>query len=463
MIWHRQSPAKLLVYSFRLLSAGVLSIGGAFIAVYALNGSIAVASAVYSTTSLLLIFLATVLWKRSLWAENCGFLQKKGLLLTESHRIDYEAVSAVEVKRNPIIAVFGASSIGIFSAGDIRKGGKNHLLVSKEDGKFLAQRLIASGRNHLHRYECSTSKIVLMALTSASFSNGLLLTVPLVSWVAKHIDSAIPYRLFSAFEAAGSAVLPNISPLLSALALIPVVSWLLHFVITLLNNAHFKLTLSDQAITVRRGIIVHRWVRFPLTAVSALETRRTLTNILSGTARTDALAAGFGRCMLLPASDRREASVELSSAFPHGGVCVTIPSEGAFLWCRWWFLFAFLSALLTLRCVLAAEEWRSVILLLGLPITGLLLWRATVGYFAGRNSAVRAFGDCVEISGVRGLSCVTLRVFRGSIAIARVTQSPFQRACGRCSLYVLPRGLKQGVRCRHLPYKKCLSLLRRLG
>lgn len=461
MTWRRQSAARLLEYAFRLLSSGAVVLGGA--AAFLLNGSIGAPAAVgYSGVGVCIIVVAVMLWKRDLWAERGGLLRRKGLLTLEERAVSREAITAVEITRRPLAALLGSAAVSVYSS-ELTAEKQDVLSVDKREAQRLAGRLLPNERGSTRRYKASAGSIVIMALSSANFFSGLLLTVPLVSWLAKHVDSALPARLYSALEETGGAVLPELSPVLSAAAVIPLVGWTLHFIITALDYGTFNMVRCGGVFTVRRGVIIRRSLRFPANAVSALETRRTLFTSLLKTSRTDAVIAGFGRCVLLPAERRRETGVETASAFPHGAPGVCIRSAGARYWCRWWLFSALGVLLLMMRFVLSAGEWRGAVLLIGLPAAGALLWRGLVGALAGKNAAVRAYGDCVELTGVRGMTAVTLRVFRGSIAAARVVQSPFQRAAGLCSLYILPRGTRRGLRCSYLPYRKCLALLGRLG
>ena len=441
MTWHRQSPVRLAEYAFRLLPAYLLIPGGAAAAIQLTTGSSGAPAAVVSAASAALLLTSAALWRRDLWTESGRLARRRGLLRSEEHELRRELLTAVELKQTPLGTMLGAVTVSAYSSGDLLTRERCRLVLGREDGLRLIRRLLPQEKERVRRFSTSMRRAAIMALTSGGLFSDLLLTVPIVSWFAKHAVPSLP----------------------AAVALFPVTGWLLHFVSALLSCGGFRTVRTGGMMTAVRGIVVRRTLRFPLSAVSAVETRRTPLSLLLGVSRTDALIAGYGRCVLLPASDRRETRVELASLFPHGEPGVCVRSDGSIYWCRQQLALAAAAALFTLRLAVHAGGMCGAVLCIGLPAAAVILRQALVYALAGRKASVRTFGDCVEICGVRGAGAVKLRVMRGCIAQVKLVQHPFQRACGRCSLYILPRGMRRGIWCRHLPYRRCLSLIGRLG
>lgn len=463
MIWNKQSPARLIILSARLLSAGLVTAGGLPLLMLSQSGRMT-AAVVYPLLLVGLLLASAAVWKNDLWAVGGGLVRRNGVLKREERILRRGALTAVEVVRNPFTAVFGAVRLSGCAAGDNEKSVKKaSLLIRQEDCADISAGLMPLERGYKRKYKASASNIIALALTQSDFFSGLLLTVPLISWLAKNIDNTLPSRIYTALQGAGRELLPDTSPVLTAAAIIPVIGWGLHFIYNFLSYSRFRMTRSGGTVLVGRGAVSRRSLCFKLSEVSAVEERQTVMSRLLGMHSVSALIPGYGSCVLIPAEREREARIETASLFPHGERGMSISSAGGARWWQLWLSAAALSAVITVRLSADAGAWRGAVLLLGLPAAGVLLWRAFVGRLAGKQAGVRLYSDCVEIVGVKGLSVRKMRVLRGNVAVAKIVQNPMQRASGLCSMYICPKGAQRGLWCRHLAIARCLAMAARLG
>lgn len=464
MTWNKQSPARLIILSLRMLSAGIAAAGGALPFLMLSQSGRTAAAVAYPLLLVCLLLASAAVWKNDLWAVGGGLARRNGVLKKEEHILCRGALTAVEVARNPFTALFGAVRLSGCVSGDNAKSVKRtSLLIKREDCADISARLLPLECGCKRTYRAAAANIIAYSLTRSDFFSGLLLAVPLIMWLARNIDNTLPNRIYTALQGAGSELLPEVSPALSSAAAIPILGWGLHFIYNFLSYSRFRMTRSGGTVLVGRGAVGRRSLCFRLSEVSAVEERQTVMSLLLGIYSIDALIPGYGRCVMIPAEREREARIETASLFPHGEQGMRVSSVGGVRWWQWWLTASALTAVITVRLSADAGAWQGAVLLIGLPAAGVLLWRTFIGRLAGKRAEVCLYSDCVEIVGVKGLSVRKMRVLRGNAALARIVQNPMQQASGLCSMYICPKGERHGLWCRHLPLARCLALAARLG
>lgn len=460
-MWNRQSPAFITLRLMKIAAVGAASASAAVAIMTAAAGGEKMVSAAVGYGALLAIVTAVVLlaWSRDTWQIGSCFGRRSGVISLREYTLRRECVTALEVRRSPLFALFGAVRLTVHTAADDKTNGRE-LIVNRQDGHRLAARLMPTGKGYVRRYSATVREIMLMSLSQANFFSGLLLVVPLISWTAKTIDSQISERLYSILEETGQLFLPEVSPLLRVLALLPVIGWLLHVAYNLITFSRFKYARSGGSVIIGRGMLIRKTVSFPLSAVTALEQRQTLLTGFFHREQCSVIVSGCGKCVLLPAVKKREMMIETAALFPHGEGGAVIKTVKSAYWWRWW---AVGDLAVLLSTVMLGKNLGTLAFACGVPVSLLLLWRAAVGAAAGKKAEVRAFADSVELTGIRGLSIVRLRVMRGEISEVRLRQNPLQRMNGICDMCIRPQGAKRGIWCRHLPLERCRPLLGRLG
>ena len=100
---------------------------------------------------------------------------------------------------------------------------------------------------------------------------------------------------------------------------------------------------------------------------------------------------------------------------------------------------------------------------IGFTAAFLLVLRALISTAHAHRSGLALFSDCCELTGAKGLSAHTLRVFRGSTALIRIRQNPLARTLGYCTLRIYPYGSKRGALSSiKLPFRRTLAVCERL-
>jgi len=466
MMWNRQSPAWVMLRLVKLLSAGTAAAGvvlGILLLVSGENGAVTAAVS-YTITAIGLTAAVFVLWRRNIWRTGENLYRRSGLIARTEYSLPAERLTAMVVERSLFLSIFRAVRIVSFSSADsARNARRSALFVNRETGRKLVQRLMPMDKGYVRRYSANHREVFLMAVSGADFFSGLLLTVPLIAWPVKNIDRRLSERLYSALEQTGRLILPETSPWVSALAVIPAAGWLLHVLYIIFAYGKFRYVRSGGSVMIGRGVIGRRSICFPISSVTALERRRTLLSGMSRMEECRAVIPGYGRCILIPAAQKREMMIETAAIFPHGEVSMSVVTGNVFLWWRWWAISGMAVLAAALKLAADAGAMHDVVLLIAVPSAIMLFWRAWMGAAAGKAAGVKFFSDSVEITGIRGLSVCCLRVLRGNIAEARITQNFFQQSNGLCSLYIRPKGAQRGLWCRHLPFDRCISLIGRLG
>ncbi len=465
MMWKRQNPAYLIAHTIKLLSAWA-ALSGPVIGLYLLYTADRSLSAVVviAAAAALIIIAAITAWSRNRWRLGRSLALRRGVLTTITCILRRHSFTAAEIKRSPFLSLFGSVRISLYTHADSRKNAScSALTVKRDTARQLAGRLMPIDKGYTREYRARRGELFLLALSQSDFLSGLLLSIPLLSWATRHIDRNLSARIYTAFESAGQLILPDVSPLYSAFALIPAAGWLTHTVYSLFAFGRFRYVRSGGSIMTGRGIIVRKTLTFPVDAVTAIESRRTLLTGMLHRESCRAIIPGAGSCLLLPPTDRRSSVIETAAIFPHGEASMRIDTADCTRWWRWWGTAGAALLIISVRIALTAGRWRELLLLLLIPAVSVLFWRTLVGADAGKKAGIRLFSDSVEITGVRGLSTYRLRVLRGCIAEIKLTQNIFQQSAGLCSVYIRPHGALHGLRCCHMPMSRCMSLIGRLG
>jgi len=462
-VWHRQSPARAVGLIIRVLSLTTATTGitAGILLLITENLGISATVAGYAILVVCAVTLVIFTWRNDIWKMERGLRRQGGMVIKREYSMPKEKLTALEVERSVFFAIFRAVRIAVCTSADDKNS--RPLLVRREVARKLAARLMPMEKGYVREYQATNRQVFLLAMAQADFFTGVMLALPAIVWLAENIDRRLSERLYTELEITGRFLLPEVSPWLSALALVPLAGWCFHLIYTFFRYGKFKYARSGGTIIVGHGILSRKTITFPVSAVSALECRSTL---LSGMAMKESIRAiitGYGECVMMPAAGRREMMLETSALFPHGvnGGCVRCKEET--YWWRWWCAGVVTVIVVTARMTMTAGEYRAILLLCAVPVILMLLWKTAMAFRVSRHACVRLFADSIEITGLRGLTMCSLRVLRGSISEAKITQNIFQQSSGLCDMYIRAQGSRRGVRCRHLPYDECIAIIGRMG
>ncbi|MBE6759277.1 MAG: hypothetical protein E7554_04205 [Ruminococcaceae bacterium] len=415
---------------------------------------------------------AAVSWWLNRWQLNDRRLTViSGVLTRRATTIHRAAILSAELETTPFTALFRCSRLYIRTA---QRGERRplRLLMSTRDGVMLSGQLmpeqsltedadrLTDGPRSVHTYRADRRSLLLAAVGGeglaafvAAYASGFSLLRDSVRTV---LGDQLPLLLPPDGEHLPVGVIGTVS-----LGVI----WLLKAAHTLLTHAGMTCTLCGGLLVISRGVISRRSFRLRAEGVCAIDRRQSMPALLTGRQSSTLLMRSGHSCHLLPPVDRRRSRIETAVIMPRGRrVCAVsaMLSPIAFAWGRW----AVCLGVLPLTSLLQRmfPSWTATVLAAGMWAAAVLMWRALITTVSARRSGLSLYTDCVEVTAVRRLTIHTLRIFRPSVGMIRVTQSPIGRAEGRCSVRVVPRGgsADSSPRCIKLPVDRAMAACERL-
>lgn len=419
---------------------------------------------------------AAMSWSVSRWKlTDRRLVLTFGLLSRTEVTIHRSAILSAELETTPFTAIFRCSRLYIRTAqrGERRP---DRLLMSTRDGIILSGQLMPSGGTqvadnlhaaedipdecslsaHHHTFRADRRSLLLAAVGGEGLAAFCSAAASVLSLVRDSVGTELGEQVSRLIYTRGITI-AAISTLAAA--------WLLKVGHTLLTHANMSFTISGRLLMLSRGVISRRSFRLRTEGICALDRRLSLPSAFFGRESSSLLTAGGRRYDLLPPVSRRRSRIESAVIMPRGErVCVVSPtlSPLVYAWGRWAACLAVFPLTSILRRLV--PSWTSTILAVGVTVGILLLWRALTTTVCARRAGIALYTDCVELTGVRLLTVHTLRVFRPSAGMIRITQSPFGRAFGRCTVRMIPRGGSAGtsLSCIKLPFERAMAVCERV-
>lgn len=468
MSWRRQHASALLQYGSGMLFAFISPLIPLLPVILSrprdiiLDGALAVQLMLAAGAAL----WAVLCWRKSVWAAGFERLYKKSGVLT-AHELSFDThmITSLELERGPVGAMLGSVRLNIRTRAVCRRADISLTLPRDRAARMAGGLIPLKGGGK--KYRAGMRSVAIMAASGSNAASGILLIIPVILKLRRIIDSALPSRLLGELGDAALAVLPGLPPALAAISAVIAAGWLINFIRVCLSYAGHTAARFDSALLIDRGAVVRRSLCVPLRAVSAVTTRQTLLMRLLGRSSCWMVVQGMGseECCLVPSAPGRKMRLELASVFPRQSqspIIVKPDSAGRRKYYTAWAVTCAAGIILWARLSLEKGGVPPAVGTLAAAAAALMLWRILAGALASRRAAVKLYGDCVEITGLRGLTVCTSRMFRGKIAQAGIVQSPISRAQGLCTVYIRARGSKKTLSCKGLPIDRAKNIIERL-
>ena len=487
LIWRKQHPAEVLSHK-SLLTTAMLPLIPIIPLLVSSPQSVAVTSGLLGQVVLMssvLIFL-TRMWQHNMWAvDNGRICRKKGLIKLDRIDIDTHMITAVEIIRPLSLAAFGTAKMICHTASPDQKSNISMILKKdrasrisntimpfiskKEDGKDEDGKV-----GKMDEYIASMRPVAIMAASDSNFALGLILLIPLVNQIGSAIGQDFRTQLWEEITGGAAEKLPWMPPLFVWVSVLLVLGWMAHFIRNLLVYGNHRTLRCNRTTILAGGVLTRRSVCVPDRCVSALEVRQTVLMRILRRKSCWMLIQGFKsgkHCCLFPAAKESDLSSVLSELFPSsGGDGALIEPSKKDRKKYYGFQLIFAAAVIVLWAVVSLFSQTVVNHSLSTSFTIIctaalimLLWSALVGAMTAGSSKIHLTGDSVGIVGRRGMSVLSLRVFRGAVSEVKITQNFLRRMAGICDVYIRPKGFKSGITCRFLPYDRAVEIAERLA
>lgn len=370
-----------------------------------------------------------------------GIGVRQGLVFRKALHIAAEDAASVEIERTPLLWLCGGRRVRVSTAGLRRRADAVLYLPARQVRELFA----LSGWGD-KRYRVKVWPVVVMALTGSNAVVGLLTAVPLLRWVG---------RLY------GEQLTPNAHMLLNAdlpllfrtAANFLLLGWGVSVGKMFLRYRGFYANAHASHLHLVSGLFTRRDVLIDRDKITGIELRQTLWMRLCGLYTAIITAAGYGRDMgarpvLIPAGDARTVAEGLYRLLPE------FPIKRARLkpiaCARWRYMWAPTVCLVFSGALWwQGAFWRVAALL----IVFVSLWWGAVRWIGYGDAGFGADQAAVTIWYPKGLALYRVYLPRDVVDHVRVTQSPWQRRNGSCTVSVRCFGeKKRRHRVRGLPY-----------
>lgn len=375
---------------------------------------------------------------------------RQGLLTRHTLHISAEDAASVEVERTPLLWLLGGRRIRISTAGLRRRADAVLYLPAHS-----ARRLFSLNERGAHRTRARVWPVAVMALSGSNAAVGLLTAAPLLRHAGQLLGQQFPQDVVSAVEQALFAGLP---PLLRTAANLLVVGWALSALNMFLRYVGFYAQCEGEHLHLVSGLFTRRDVLIDRGKITALELRQTLGMRLLDLHTAVITAAGYGRDVgarpvLVPAARPRELCACLNALLPDFPVQVPRLRTAS----RFRYVWAPLTCLLSGMAVATRGGWWQWAAALWILAAA---WWLLVRILASAHAGFGMSDSTVALCYPRGLALVRVFLPREVTDCLTVTQTPFQRRRGVCTVQVRCFGEK---RRRHrvwgVPYAAVNALL----
>ncbi len=365
-----------------------------------------------------------------------GLGVRQGIALRRALHIDAEDAASVEIERTPLLWLFGGRRVRVNTAG-LRRRADVQLYLSVTRVKHL----FPSFRCR-ERYRAARWPVLIMSLTGSNAAVGLLTVAPLFSRLGRLLGERVTPDVVGLVE---RYVWLGLPPVLRVIANTLVIGWGTAALLSFLRYVGFSAKREEHCLRLVSGLFTRREVLIDCRKITLLELRQTLTMRLFSLHTAVIAAAGYGRDVgtrpvLVPAARSRELYGWLNRLLPEYSLGQTMLSPAKGAWRRYTAApLGFLAAGLALWC--GGSWWRTV----ALVWIGFSVWWLVVRWFGLKQAGFSYSETMVTVCYPQGLALYRVYLPRSAVDAVTVTQSPFQRRRGVCSVRVRCYGEKKRV------------------
>ncbi len=354
---------------------------------------------------------------------------REGIVFRRTLHLCADDAASVEVERTPLLWLLRARRIRVSTAGLRRRTDAVLYLTASR-----TRRLFSLNADRKARQRLPVWPVAVLSLTGSNAAVGLLTVVPLLRQLSLVLGDHL-----SQITAAGP-VWTGLPPLLSTAANAVLLGWLVSVARTFWRYVGFSAKREDEHLHLISGLFTRRDVLIDCAKITAVERRQTLGMGLLGLSGAVITAAGYGRDrgtrpVLIPAASTPQFHHTLSRLLPDYPACpLTIRPRS---------LFRYVAAPLLFLCAMASAAvgrlWPPLTLA-GLFFGGWWLLVRLWGYDRGGWGIT---DTAVSLCYPRGLALYRVQLPRCVTDCITVTQTPFQRWRGTCTVQVRCFGEKR--------------------
>ena len=388
----------------------------------------------------------------------CGNISvKRGLIFRVNYVIPESASRVLVLERNPLLTLFGAVRLKIYTEAGSRKRSDENILISRKTAELLRGSYKTLGQT----VKSNTFGEVIMSAALSSVTTGLLLALPAIKIIMSLLGKSLPSLLPTANPENLSSV--GFAKFGRGITLLLIVGYIISFLVLLLRNFGFFSVRSGNKIMLSSGKLPNRTAFLEADSVHAVRTVTAPLMLLVKKCAVKFSVCGYGRLkgeigLLFPCVRPSIAKGLTSWLLPRfKSVEYTIkPDKRAVRRIVWLPLFlSFLAAPVLAVAKFKLRPLQNFAVFVSAVLIGLGSTLLGMRLYALKRGGLSVDSRLVTAKGTSGFFVDELQIQSQSLLFMRISSTPFDRRFNHCTVKLRAVGKNQeSVRVKYLLYKK---------
>lgn len=414
---------------------------------YIKNGEIDGLLPLEMTALAFVVGIAVAGWRSiSVCVDGRRLTVKKGVLIKSCSVIDVSRLSSVSLRQNIFDCIFRSVSCSINTEAGRPQKSDFDIKLRLDDARKLY--CMIYGEEKMKVIKFSALRIALLAATSSSAATGIIVGVPIVNRASDLVGVAISDMLLDEINNVSSKFSSIFPPIVNTVTLILLFAYGVSFFISFVKNINFKLKSAKNVIEVQSGLLTRKKIAFTKSNVNdvCIEQAPLMRMLKRHSMRVSIGGYGDGKgtkAVIVPIANRNELEKQLKLHF-HSFAKIKAGSQPP-------------QTLLNLNRLLLAPSaialgiigavtmlmisfpyFDRLILFLGLVAMSINLYYGNVCYRNYKFGCIHV-GDCVFVSGSRGLKVRELYCDKNKVGIIKLLQTPADSRFKTCKIKLVVR------------------------
>lgn len=417
---------------------------------------------------MLILGAGIVMWYRTTYrVESEGIYLNRGVFIRKNSFIPQKNILSCVITHNFYLRPLKAVRVRADTLGGSFKNADFKIILSPKRAKELTEAISVSEDSFTPLYHSNLIYVIVLSLISSNSLGGILLITTFISNLGEALGKELSNRIFDTFQQVSQKLAFGIPPAAANLAFLLFAGWCVAFVRNVIKYRNLTISKSEDLVDIKSGIFTINQYRICSEAINYFDIRQTLLTKILGISYIFVSAIGFGKSendvsAFVPAVKNKNLDKILQNldlGFKPKARQIK-PNLGAiFRFIADPLYFCILIPLTTYILIKVYPEWNDFLISIAVIPMIPALWFFTVRLIDCFTSGAAKSGDSYTLKYSKGFYFHEAVIPENKIITVKLKQSIFQKADGRCDLYVY--NCSEGVqchKCRNLKKEEVISL-----
>lgn len=383
----------------------------------------------------------------SLKIEDDFLIIRNGFLLRRKVTIPKNKLSSISYRRNLADLIFRSVTFRLNTEAGSTEKADIEFKISRRSANEL-WRLLYLGEPKVN-YRFSPIKIAALSASGSSFLTGLVVGVPVISYLGKLLGVSVERLLIGRLSELSLKINNYFPPILNLITLILLFLYGVSFVASLLKNIRFKLRVGGKMVETVSGLFVRRHTAFPNRRINCILIDQTPLMRLFGLYTMSAAIGGYGnlkgeRPAVIPCGKKKEILTKQDKFFPflHTTFSELRPKNDKITKRRFAFvptLYYVIILLVGLLAHIYLKSFFSPVFFLCIVAAAINTYYLYTCMWEAKNGRLILSKNC-SVLGLKKLSSRELNCESEKIAVIKVLRTPADRRYGTCKVKITVSG-----------------------